>query len=96
MPKKNILLETASQNTVFNVINCKDIMKDYKLNTCLVISNSFHIRRIRYITNNLNLQASFYAKRNFNTLSKQIKMTFKEIFAFRATLSWLEKTRNMN
>jgi vancomycin permeability regulator SanA len=95
-PEKNILLETASQNTVFNIINCKEIMKDYKLNTCLVVSNSFHIRRIRYITNALNLQASFYAKRNFNTLVKQSKMTFKEIFAFQATLPWLEKTRNMS
>jgi vancomycin permeability regulator SanA len=94
IPEKNILLETASQNTVYNVINCKNIMKDYKLNTCLVVSNSFHIRRIRYITNALNLQASFYAQRNFNTLSKQSKMTFKEILAFRSTLPWLEKTRN--
>lgn len=96
IPGKNILLEKASQNTVFNVINCKEIMNDYKLNTCLVVSNSFHIRRIRYITNALNLQASFYAKRNFNTLSKQSKMTFKEILAFRATLPWLKKNRDMN
>ncbi|MEH7011047.1 YdcF family protein [Neobacillus niacini] len=96
IPEKNILLETASQNTVFNVINCKGIMNDYKLNTCLVVSNSFHIRRIRYITNALNIPASFYAKRNINTISKQSKMTFKEILAFRATLPWLEKTKNMN
>ena len=93
IPAKKILLESASQNTVFNIRNCRGIMNDNNLTTCLVVSNSFHIRRIRYITNVFNLQASFYANRNFETLRKQSKMTFKEISAFRATLPWLERTR---
>ncbi|MTW84358.1 YdcF family protein [Virgibacillus dakarensis] len=96
IPGEKILLETKARNTVYNVLNCRLILKEHKMETCLFVSNSFHIRRMKYITKVLHFPASFYAKRNTKSILKQFKVTVNEIKAFRLTLPWLEKKKNMN
>lgn len=91
IPENKILLETAAKNTVYNIVNCSSILKTNHLETILLISNSFHIRRIKYIMEKQQLSASFYATRNIKTIMKQFKLTFAEISAFKLTLSWLKK-----
>ncbi|PAV31230.1 hypothetical protein CIL05_00815 [Virgibacillus profundi] len=94
IPEEKILLEAESRNTVFNIQNCKRIFMQYDFKTCLLVSNSFHIRRMKYITHAVELPASFYAKRNFQTVIKQLKPTMDEIRAFRLTLPWLDKLKD--
>lgn len=91
IPENKILLETAAKNTVYNIVNCRLILKANHLATSLLISNSFHIRRIRYIMEKQHLSASFYAPRNIKTIMKQFRKTFEEIRAFKLTLPWLKK-----
>ena len=95
IPENKILLETAAKNTVYNIVNCSNILKTNHLETILLISNSFHIRRIKYIMEKQQLSASFYATRNIKTVMKQIKMTFAEIRAFKLTLPWLKKIKEI-
>lgn len=92
--EERIILEQASRNTVHNVVNCSTLMEQHGLTTCLLVSNSFHIRRMKYIMRELGIPASFYASRGFTQLYSQWSMTFQEIRAFRLTLPWIKKAMN--
>ncbi|TCP21880.1 uncharacterized SAM-binding protein YcdF (DUF218 family) [Scopulibacillus darangshiensis] len=94
--KERILLENRSLNTVHNIVNCKIMLKEYNLQTCLLVSNSFHIRRMKYIMETLDIPASFYAKRSLTAVIKQLSLTFQEIRAYRLTKPWLEKALGMD
>ncbi|MFE5317560.1 YdcF family protein [Paenibacillus sp. NPDC056579] len=92
-----LLLETQSRNTVHNMVNCKALLQEHGLDSCVLISNSFHLRRMGYIMKSLQIPASLYASRNWNSIVKlQWKLTFQEIRAFRLTLPWLEQAIHMN
>ncbi len=75
-----IVMEDASRNTVENLIYCKRIMDELRASTCLIVSNSFHIRRVRFIAGTLGMIALVYAERNARSiLGEQFKSTFSEI-----------------
>jgi uncharacterized SAM-binding protein YcdF (DUF218 family) len=93
--EERILLENQSRNTVHNIVNCGILLRQYGLRSCLLVSNSFHIRRMKYIMKRLNMPAYFYAGRSLRTLFRQWKLTFQEIRAFRKTLPWVEKALNL-
>lgn len=96
VPEDRMLLESCSRNTVHNLVNCKLLFQDYGISTFLLVSNSFHLRRMRYIMKTLGLTASLYAERNwFSILQLQWRLTFQEIRAFRLTLPWLDQAVNM-
>ncbi|CAG7635394.1 YdcF family protein [Paenibacillus allorhizosphaerae] len=96
MPPERIIMETRSRNTVHNVVNCKLLMEEFGLSSCLLVSNSFHIRRMHYIMKRLDIPASFYAARTLSSIvGLQRKLTFQEIKAYRLTLPWIEKALNM-
>ncbi|WP_068777071.1 YdcF family protein [Paenibacillus sp. FJAT-26967] len=95
MPEGRIRLETLSRNTVQNMVNCGIMMAEEGLGTCLVVSNSFHIRRMKYITDSLGMKALFYASRRPLFVLYQWGMTWQEIKAFRLTLPWLKKVAQM-
>ncbi|MDF2673826.1 MAG: hypothetical protein K0R09_2091 [Clostridiales bacterium] len=82
--KDCIILEMEASDTIENMINCKEIAIKAGFNTCTVISNSFHLRRIIYICNKIGFPVKVYCERNLDTLKKQIKLTFSEarIFIF--------------
>jgi uncharacterized SAM-binding protein YcdF (DUF218 family) len=93
--EEQLLLEQKSRNTVHNIVNCKILMNEYGMETCLLVSNSFHIRRMKYIMSALGMPASFYASRDFMQLVRQWRITFQEIRAFRLTLPWLAKAEQL-
>ncbi|MBE1442061.1 YdcF family protein [Paenibacillus sp. OAS669] len=96
VPVERMILESRSRNTVHNLVNCKLILTERNLSTFVLISNSFHLRRMRYIMKTLGLTASLYAERNWSSILRlQWRLTFQEIRAFRLTLPWLEKAVNM-
>jgi uncharacterized SAM-binding protein YcdF (DUF218 family) len=89
--EERLLLEQKSRNTVHNMVNCKILMERHGMKSCLLVSNSFHIRRMKYIMNALGIPAFFYANREPMKVIGQWRITFQEIRAFRLTLPWLEK-----
>ena len=91
-----ILLENCSRNTVQNIVNCRILMREHGLNSCLLVSNSFHIRRMKYIMDQLQISASFYADRRLPNIMRQWGITFQEIKAFRLTLPWLDKVKRLD
>lgn len=94
IPADKILLEDRSRNTVHNVINSRILMKEHGLESCLVVSNSFHIRRMQYIMKQLGIPPATYADRKWSSIIiKQWKLTFQEIRAYRLTLPWLDKAK---
>jgi uncharacterized SAM-binding protein YcdF (DUF218 family) len=95
IPEERLLLEQKSRNTVHNIVNCKILMNEHGVETCLLVSNSFHIRRMKYIMSDLGISASFYASRDFMQLVRQWRITFQEIRAFRLTLPWLAKAQQL-
>ncbi|WP_282935231.1 YdcF family protein [Paenibacillus sp. RC67] len=96
VPEDRMLLESRSRNTVHNLVNCRLVLQEHGMSTFLLVSNSFHLRRMRYIMKTLGLTASLYAERNWSSIVQlQWRLTFQEIRAYRLTLPWLDKAMNM-
>lgn len=94
IPETAILLEDRSRNTVHNVVNCRIIMQWHGRHSCLLVSNSFHIRRMKYIMKQLNMPAYFCGKRNWRSiLGRQWRLTFQEIRAYKLPLPWVKQAR---
>jgi uncharacterized SAM-binding protein YcdF (DUF218 family) len=91
--KERIILETEARDTIENILNCKKIIKSYGLNTCTVISNSFHLRRIMYIADSLKLSADFYCRRDMSTSMNQLRPTLSEARIFFFTFRALKQVR---
>ncbi|GIP40902.1 hypothetical protein J31TS4_41820 [Paenibacillus sp. J31TS4] len=93
VPADKLLLETVSRNTVHNLVNCRVIMEQEGLASCVILSNSFHIRRIRYIASCIGMPAMCFGSRSLSALRYQIKLTYDEIKAFRLTLPWIRRAQ---
>lgn len=94
IPPEAILLEDRSRNTVHNVVNCRVLMNQHGYESCVLVSNSFHIRRMKYIMKRLGMKAGFSACRDLGMIMRyQIKLTFQEVQAFKLTLPWLERAQ---
>ncbi|CAM4382970.1 YdcF family protein [Paenibacillus alkaliterrae] len=86
-----ILLEMESKDTIDNLVNCKKIMDREKLRTCLIISNSFHLRRIKLIADTVGVSPGYYARRSFHSLLKQGVRTYNELRTFIITIRLLKQ-----
>ncbi|MDQ0199264.1 YdcF family protein [Neobacillus ginsengisoli] len=86
-----ILVENESRDTVENIRFTKNIMEQKGYKSCVIVSNSFHMRRIIMIAKNAGLEATYCGKRSLITALKQWKPTIKEMKAFKTTLSLLKK-----
>ncbi|NMO94418.1 YdcF family protein [Paenibacillus lemnae] len=94
IPPEAVLIEDWSRNTVHNVVNCRVLMERHGYKSCVLISNSFHIRRMKYIMRRLGIPAGFYYSRRLSSIVKdQLKLTFQEVRAFRLTLPWLDRAK---
>ncbi|MDF2722841.1 MAG: hypothetical protein K0Q59_2516 [Paenibacillus sp.] len=97
VPEKRMILESRSQYTVHNIVNCKIVMQELGMTTCVLVSNSFHIRRMNYIMKALQIPAVLYAERNWLTLiPKQWKLTFREIRNLKTTKPKIKKVLSMD
>jgi uncharacterized SAM-binding protein YcdF (DUF218 family) len=86
-----ILLENESRNTVENLRFTKKIMEQEGFELCIIVSNSFHMRRISMIAKTVGISATCYCKRSLMRALKQLKPTINEIKAFKTTISLLKK-----
>lgn len=91
-----IVLDNESRDTVENFINCKEILEREGIHSCIAISNSFHIRRMRMIANALNLDVSMYADRHWRTIIKQVFHTLNEMKLFIVTHRLLKQSPRCN
>lgn len=92
IPAKKVLKEDKSSNTVQNLMFSKQLMEQYRLETFVIITNLFHIRRTKYIMHRLGMEGGFSANRSFRSIASfQLKLTFLEIRAFRLTLPIINK-----
>jgi uncharacterized SAM-binding protein YcdF (DUF218 family) len=89
-----ILLENEAANTIENLLNCKTIMKAHNLKTCIILSNSFHLRRIRYIANSLGFTCDFYCDRSSKAIVRQGFRTINELRIFIKTFYQLNGIQN--
>jgi uncharacterized SAM-binding protein YcdF (DUF218 family) len=91
--EKRIILDKEAMDTIQNIYNCKRIMEIHRLRTCTVISNSFHIRRVRYIADAVGLSAYYYADRSVRALLRQIYRTLHELKTFVTTYNVIKKLK---
>ncbi|MDR6553442.1 YdcF family protein [Paenibacillus qinlingensis] len=97
VPEDRMILESRSRNTVHNLVNCKLMMQQHGITTCVLVSNSFHIRRMNYIMKALQIPADLYAERNWpNFVPTQWKLTFREIHNYKMTLPWIKEALSMD
>lgn len=54
-----LILEDQSKDTYENLVNSQKIMKDKNLNRAIIVSNKFHLRRAKMISEKLKLEASY-------------------------------------
>jgi len=93
VPEEKIIVEGLSRNTVHNTVNSFLLMQEHGLTSCVLVSNSFHIRRIQFVMKQLHIPASYYANRRLSNIIKQWNMTFQEIKLYKLTLPWIEKVK---
>lgn len=86
-----ILIENESRDTVENLRFTKKIMEQKGYKSCVIVSNSFHMRRIIIIAKNVGIRATFYCNRSLITALEQWNPTIMEIKAFKTTLSLLNR-----
>lgn len=56
---EKLILEDKSTNTYENLVNSKKIIEDKNFKDVLIVSNKFHLRRAKLISDKLGLKASF-------------------------------------
>jgi uncharacterized SAM-binding protein YcdF (DUF218 family) len=88
---EKILLDREAADTIENLENCRAIMERYQLKTSLLISNSFHIRRIQAIARAVGFHSSYYADRSFRAVSRQLYRTMHELKTFVITYKIIHK-----
>lgn len=93
VPKDRILLEEKARDTIENLLFTKEIMASFGFTSCTVVSNSFHLRRVRYIAKILGFPIRLYTKRGWKTILRQMILTFNEIRIYVGTYNQLEKLR---
>jgi uncharacterized SAM-binding protein YcdF (DUF218 family) len=84
--RHRIVLDTVAKDTIENLLNCRKVMQKDGLRNCIIVSNSFHIRRIQCIAKSFGLNAGFYANRKWTVILKQVIRTLNELRAFAVTL----------
>ncbi|WP_214627777.1 YdcF family protein [Paenibacillus agaridevorans] len=95
VPAKRVLKEDKSLNTVQNLMYSKQLLEQQRLESFIIITNLFHIRRTKYIMQRLGMKGGFSANRSFRSIAIfQLKLTFLEIRAFRLTLPIIRRVIN--
>lgn len=92
VPAIRVLQEDQSYNTVQNLLFSKQLMEQYQLQSFIIITNLFHVRRTKYIMHRLGMRGGFCANRSLKSIvGLQLKLTLLEIRAFRLTLHIIKR-----
>lgn len=57
--ESQIILEDKSTSTMTNLINCRKKMEQYGLNKAVIVSNSYHLKRVSQIAKDLGISATY-------------------------------------
>ncbi|MDQ0150234.1 YdcF family protein [Eubacterium multiforme] len=77
-----ILLEERAKNTYENLIFSKAIMNSKNFKSAIIVSDGYHLARVKMICKNINLKATFESYRYKNYRKYYIFMIFRESIAF--------------
>jgi uncharacterized SAM-binding protein YcdF (DUF218 family) len=91
---RQILIEIESKDTIENLVNCMEIMRAEDLQSSVIISNLFHIQRMKYIARKLGMETTFSAKRDIQVIVKQFTRTMNELKAFMITYRFFNRIKN--
>lgn len=94
--ERAIILEEASTDTIENLLFSRRIMQQLQLHTAVVVSNSFHLRRVALICSRIELNACYYTSRGCSTAVRQLPNTLNELKALRITNRKLATYRVLN
>jgi len=84
IPQDYILIENKAKSTYHNMLYSKDIMEDYHLKNCYVITNSWHI-----------IKAKYYAKQFLNDFEMIACQKPKNMTSFKVILLHIYMPINM-
>jgi uncharacterized SAM-binding protein YcdF (DUF218 family) len=87
IPDSAILVDSTSRNTFENIVESKKIITQKKLNTVLLISSAFHLRRSKAICIQQNLPVTLYATDQYSGI-KRINPTTTIVPSADAILVW--------
>ncbi len=92
VPKKDIILEEKSIDTIENAKYCKKLMKEHKFNSAIIVTSDWHTRRTKYIFQKVmkNKELEFVSSNDGIGFLKKIQLYWKEFLALRK----LKKTIN--
>ena len=78
VPEEAIIMESASTSTEENLANAKAIMEESSLETCIVVTNAYHLTRAMWLANDAGLNAQGAAAANNITLVTRLKLRYRE------------------
>lgn len=73
-----IIEDNLSKDTIQNIQFSKQLMVQNNLESCVIVSSSFHLRRLQVIAKHYNLNSRFYAYRDWKTPFKEFVWSMKE------------------
>jgi len=82
VPKKDILKEDSSRNTIENLLYSKDIIKKHKWKSIIIVTSDFHILRTKYIFKKIfgkEYKAIFVPVKTSIGIKRYLIYTLKEI-----------------
>ena len=81
IPQKDILIEKQSTSTQENLLFSHKIMQKYHLNTAIVVSNKFHLRRAASFAEKENIKATYSGIFVSDYQADEVFYFFREILA---------------
>lgn len=82
-----ILVENNAKNTYENLKFSKDIMDRKKLSSAIIVSDSYHLARIKMIAKNIGMEAivygeqcNYYSKYEIRAILREIPAYIKDFF----------------
>lgn len=85
--KEDIILEDKSKNTFENIKFAKELMDKRNLNTAVIVSNSFHLRRAEFLAKNENMKVSLsgvfderYKSYEYYGYFREVPALIKDVF----------------
>jgi len=94
IPKEKILLETKAMDTIENILFTKEIAEGLGCSACTIISNSFHLRRIRHLAKEFRFPVQLYCRRGLKALFSQFSLTFNEVRIYFGTKNKVKQAKN--
>lgn len=83
VPEQNVIAEDASTNTIQNLENAREIMRQKGWKTAAVVTNDYHVQRAMWIARDAQVSACGIAAPSPDRFSSRLFCRFRE------SLSWI-------